>query len=214
MYPILRKDIQKIGPRSVIQIGEKNIDYNEDFYLILVSRDSTLELHPKAKSMVQVINYSVTKSGLENQLLSTIVNHEKPDLETKKSQILQKEEAMKMELSGYEKQLLEELVHATGNILENEQLVLTLEETKSKSISITKALAESAKIQGTIDKERNLFRDLASIGADIFLLMSDLHKINNMYRFSLNSYLSTFEGTLKIPRDGTDPGDSQKLIGF
>ena len=30
--------------------------------------------------------------------------------------------------------------------------------------------------------------------------MSDMHKINNMYRFSLNSYLSIFEKTLKVQR--------------
>ena len=202
LYPVLRKDIQKIGPRSVIQIGEKVIDYNESFSIVLVSRDATQveELHPKAKGLVQVINYSVTKSGLENQLLSTIINHEKPDLETKKSELLQKEESMKIELASCEKQLLEELVKSEGNILENESLIMTLEESKSKAIEISKALEQSMIIQTTIDKERDTFRDLASLGADIYLITADLWKINNMYRFSLNSYLKIFENNLDLPR--------------
>jgi dynein heavy chain 2 len=37
---------------------------------------------------IGVINFTVTKSGLENKLLSIIINREKPDIEEKKSKCL------------------------------------------------------------------------------------------------------------------------------
>lgn len=44
------------------------------------------------------MNYTVTKSGLESKLLSIVINHEKPELEDKKMQLLENEETLKMNL--------------------------------------------------------------------------------------------------------------------
>ncbi len=48
-----------------------------------------LLLHPLAAlRQVNVINFTVTRSGLEEQLLSDVVSREKPDIETKKNRLL------------------------------------------------------------------------------------------------------------------------------
>lgn len=93
-----------------------------------------------------VINYSVTKSGLEMQLLSLVINHEKPELEEKKIAILEKEESFKVQLSEIENQLLGELASSTGNLLENKKLIESLEEAKSKSLVICESLMNSKTI--------------------------------------------------------------------
>ena len=36
LYPVLRKDFTSQGPRFVVQIGEKGVDYNENFRLIFI----------------------------------------------------------------------------------------------------------------------------------------------------------------------------------
>ena len=132
-YPMLRTELVRIGARKVYMIGEKIVDYNEGFKLILSTRDVTLNLHPKAKALLNTINYSITKSGLEMQLLSILVNHEKPDLEKRKTKILEKEESLKLQLSEVEQQLLDELVKSSGNLLENEVLIEKLGEAKTQS---------------------------------------------------------------------------------
>ena len=48
---------------------------------------------------------------------------------------------------NYEKSLLEELSNSEGNILENQALLQSLDETKAKSMDITTKLAESAELQ-------------------------------------------------------------------
>lgn len=95
-FPMLRNEITRIGARKVFLIGEKIIDYNEGFRLILSTKDVTMHLHPNARDALNIINYSITKSGLEMQLLSILVNHEKPDLEKRKTLILEKEESLKL----------------------------------------------------------------------------------------------------------------------
>jgi len=72
----------------------------------------------------------VTKSGLEGQLLSITINFEQPDLEARKTKLLEEEERLKIQLADYEKQLLTELANSTGNILENHSLINSLNQTK------------------------------------------------------------------------------------
>lgn len=96
---------------------------------------------------MSIINYTVTKSGLEGKLLSIIINHEQPDIEKKKQDLLENEEKLKIQLADLEKTLLEELASSQGNILENKVLIESLNQTKIKSNTIAKSLHESTQLQ-------------------------------------------------------------------
>jgi dynein heavy chain 2, cytosolic len=93
----------------------------------------------------------VTKSGLEGQLLSITINFEQPDLEARKTKLLEEEERLKIQLADYEKQLLTELANSTGNILENHSLINSLNQTKIQSNQIQKSLEESKNLQVSLD---------------------------------------------------------------
>lgn len=90
-----------------------------------------------------MVNFTVTKSGLEGQLLSITINFEQPDLEARKTKLLEEEERLKIQLADFEKQLLTELANSTGNILENKTLIDSLNQTKIQSSQIEKSLSES-----------------------------------------------------------------------
>ena len=51
--------------------------------------------------------------------MSLTVSHEKPELEQRKSQLLEQEEELKTKLAQLEETLLHTLGTSTGNILEN-----------------------------------------------------------------------------------------------
>lgn len=115
-------------------VGDKTVDYSPEFQLFICTRNSSIELPSYHKGLVNIINFTVTKSGLENKLLSIVIDHEKPELELKKSKLVQQEENLKIQLSDLEKDLLEKLAESKGNILENTELIESLEQTKDKSI--------------------------------------------------------------------------------
>ena len=73
---------------------------------------------------------------MTSQLLAAALKHEKPELELRKSELLKVEEEHKLEIGRLEDFLLEELANATGNLLENKELLASLNETKAKSASI------------------------------------------------------------------------------
>jgi dynein heavy chain 2 len=65
-------------------------------------------LPPNASCLVTRVNFSVTRAGLEGQLLGATLQHEKPELEQRKSELLQKEEDFKVQLADLEKKLMEQ----------------------------------------------------------------------------------------------------------
>jgi dynein heavy chain 2 len=63
-------------------------------------------------------------------LLSITINFEQPELEARKTKLLEEEERLKIQLADFEKQLLTELANSSGNILENKTLIDSLNQTK------------------------------------------------------------------------------------
>jgi len=57
-----------IGPRYVVQIGDKAIDYNEDFYLFLTTHNPLPDITPDAASIISEVNFTTTKAGLTAQV--------------------------------------------------------------------------------------------------------------------------------------------------
>ena len=153
-------------------------------------------LPPDAKSLVTVVNFTVTHAGLEGQLLSVTLQHEKPELELKKSDLLRQEEDLKLQLSTLEKQLLQQLASSEGNILENKALLASLTDTKTKSLTINQSLTQSQELQGKLDQEREVFRPFAVAGSTVYFMTLDLRIVNHMYQFSLPIFLHLFGKTL------------------
>ncbi|XP_022324921.2 cytoplasmic dynein 2 heavy chain 1-like isoform X2 [Crassostrea virginica] len=203
LYPLLRGDLVSQGPRYVVQIGEKSIDYNEEFRLFLTTRNPNPEIPPDAFSIVTEVNFTTTRAGLKGQLLAATIQNEKPELEVRKTELLKTEEDLKIQLAKMEESLLEELANAKGNILENKELLDSLNKTKASSITISDSLTESVRLQASLDQERNTYLPLAESGSRMYFVISDLAKINNMYRFSLASFLRIFQKALKAKQDGS-----------
>lgn len=201
LYPLLRKDLTCQGPRFVVQLGDKTIDYNESFKLFLTTRNPLPEIPPDAASIITKVNFTTTRAGLSAQLLAITIQSEKPELEDRKSDLLKTEEDLKLQLTKLEDSLLQELATAQGNILENKVLLDSLNLTKSKSSTIAESLKESQELQTSLDQERNIYLPLATYGSDLFFVITDLCKLNNMYQFSLASFLRLFQRALQNKQD-------------
>lgn len=86
----------------------------------------------------------MTLVGLEDQLLSVIMGFEKKELEEQRERLIQETSDNKKLLKNLADSLLRELATSTGNMLDNTELVDTLEETKSKATEVS--LGKSATV--------------------------------------------------------------------
>jgi len=206
LYPLAREDIMMQGPRCVVHLGDKLLDYNSNFRLVLVTRNPRPDLQPDASALCTSVNFTVTRSGLEGQLLGTTIQHEQPELEIKKNQMLREEEDYKIKLAALERKLLEALATAEGDLLENTLLIDSLSQTKEASKEIQDALSASAEASVELNKQREAYRGFSSDGSRLYFLVRDLVAVNNMYQFSLASFVKLFRKALQD--DSSDGSDS------
>ena len=70
-----------------LKIGDREIEYNSDFKLILQTKLANPHYKPELQAQCSLINFTVTRDGLEDQLLAEVVKAERPDLEETKVRI-------------------------------------------------------------------------------------------------------------------------------
>ncbi|XP_064397633.1 dynein beta chain, ciliary-like [Halichondria panicea] len=91
---------------------------------------------PEMQAQATLINFTVTKDGLEEQLLAEVVATERPDLERTKAELTKQQNDFKIKLKELEDSLLSRLSSAGGNFLGDTALVENLETTKRTAAEI------------------------------------------------------------------------------
>lgn len=209
---VLEKNIQVSGSRATVQLGDKIIDYDANFRLYLTTRVPNPKYSPKVFSSAMVINYSVTRKGLSDQLLNVVVRHERRDLEETREALVQEMASAKSLLKDLEDSLLRELANSKGSMLDNAELVHTLEETKSKSVEIASKLVLANKTAIDVNASRDNYRPVAAIGSVLFFVLQDLASMNPMYEHALSAFLHVFSHSLL--RSKTDPILAKRLANI
>ncbi|VDP76010.1 unnamed protein product [Echinostoma caproni] len=194
---VLERNIKGDQNRQFVILGDKEVDYDPNFRLYLVTKLANPQYGPDVFGKSMVINYTVTMKGLEDQLLSVIVKSERCELEEQRETLIRETSQNKKLLKDLEDSLLRELATSSGNMLDNVDLVNTLDETKSKATEVTEKLELGAKTAIDIDQLRDAYRPAAKRGAILFFVLSELATINEMYQYSLTAYLDVFQISLR-----------------
>lgn len=74
----------------MVKIGDKEVDVSTEFRLYLTTKLPNPNYAPEISTKTMIVNFAVKMSGLEAQLLDTVVKHERPDLAKQKSDLVVK----------------------------------------------------------------------------------------------------------------------------
>ncbi|MEE6466363.1 hypothetical protein FKM82_006924 [Ascaphus truei] len=188
--PLLGRNTIKRG--QYIKIGEKEYEYNKNFRLILHTKLANPHYKPEIQAQTTLINFTVTADGLEDQLLADVVSVERPDLENLKSMLTKQQNDFKIELKHLEDELLTRLSAAEGSFLGDMELVEKLESSKSTAAEVERKVVEAKENEVKINEAREHYRPAAARASLLYFVMSDLSKINPMYKFSLKAFNKVF----------------------
>jgi dynein heavy chain len=194
---VIQKNIKNISGRVFVILGDKEVDYDPNFRMYMTTKFANPTFNPAVYANAVVINYTVTLSGLEDQLLSVVVRNERPDLEEQREKLIEETSENKNLLQNLEDSLLRELSTTTGNMLDNVELVETLENTKGKAKEVSDKLILADETARDINKLRDGYRPVSRRGAILFFVLSDMAGVNAMYQYSLASYLEVFAYSLR-----------------
>ncbi|XP_030637015.1 dynein heavy chain 11, axonemal [Chanos chanos] len=187
---LLARNTTKRG--RYIKMGDKECEFNSSFRLLLHTKLANPHFSPELQAQITLINFTVTPSGLEEQLLCQVVNHERPDLEKLKWELTTQQNQCKIELKRLEDELLGGLAAAEGNFLGDVVLVERLENTKSTASLIHCKVVEARENEAKINEARELYRPVAQRASLLYFIIKDLHHINPMYQYSLKAFNTVF----------------------
>ncbi|XP_063373463.1 dynein axonemal heavy chain 6 [Cydia amplana] len=197
LTPVLLKQTFLQAGRLLIHLGDSDIEYDTNFRLYMTTKLANPHYMPEICIQVTLVNFTVTLSGLEDQLLADVVRLERPDLELLRTELIVRINTDKGTLLEIEDKILKLLYASSGNILDDEELIETLNESKETSEIINARLEETEATEISISAAREKYRPVATRGAVLYFAVAQLADIDPMYQFSLKYFNQVFNQVIE-----------------
>lgn len=196
LNPVLSRSVTRKGKTFFLRMGGEELEYDANFRLYLQTRLSNPRFSPEVFATCTLINFIVTESGLEDQLLSKVVSLEQPVLEREKNDLVKAFNRYKIQLNELEDDLLFKLAEAPADILADDALVQGLEKTKATAAEVSEAVESAKAAEKSIDEAREVYRPVATEAAQLYFMLLKLHRLSPMYQYSLVSFNSSFNAAM------------------
>ncbi|KAL0129633.1 hypothetical protein PUN28_001711 [Cardiocondyla obscurior] len=190
---ILQKAFIKLDDQTMIRFNDKMITYNEKFRLFMTTKLSNPHYAPEISTKTTLCNFTITEQGLEAQLLTVVIRKEKPQLEEQKDNLVLTIASDKRTLKELEDKILHLLSTAGEMLLDDLDLLNTLQTSKATSISIQESLIVAEQTEKEIDLVRKGYQSCSKRASILFFVLNDMSAIDPMYQFSLEAYIALFK---------------------
>jgi len=200
LNPILNKEIQRTGGRSLVRIGTEEVDYSPKFNIILTTKNPAARLTPDICSRVTLVNFTVTPDSLHSQSLSLTLKKEKPQIEEQRINLLKLQGEQQVKLRELEDQMLSKISAVEGSILDDDRVVDGMEQLMTEGVQVEKQIATSADVMKQVQRAISKVEPLASLCKNFFVLLLSMRELNFLYEFSAKTFMNILESSLQVTR--------------
>lgn len=193
---VLNRELRRAGGRVLIRLGNQDIDYSPAFTMFLSTRDPSVDFAPDVCSRVVFANFTMTRSSLQSQSLSQILRAERPDTEKSRTDLVKLQGEFKAKLQQLERSLLQALNESTGNILDDDKVIVTLETLKREAAEVTAKMEKTDTVMQEVEAVSSQYLPLASACSSIYFVLEQLSLLNHFYQFSLRFFQDVFDYVL------------------
>ena len=103
-----------------------------------------------------------------------------------------------------EDKILKLVAEASDDILNDEELINTLDQSKETSVAINERMIEAEVTAKNIDENRENYRIVARRGSVLYFVVADLANIDPMYQYSLEFFTKLFVMRLEKSEKASD----------
>ena len=204
LTPVVSRACQKRGRKKYIRIGDDEVEMHEDFRFFLHTKLSNPHYPPEIQAECALINFTVTESGLEEQLLNMVVSMERPDLAAERLRLIEQANGFKIQVAQLEDDILHKLATAEGDITEDRDLIEGLENTKAVSNEIKIKQKFAAETSEEIQNTTNKYRTVGARASLLFFLLNGLFKIHTYYIYDLESFVTIYKRAVRLTGEPAD----------
>eukprot|EP01105_Mastigella_eilhardi_P025496 TRINITY_DN6953_c0_g1_i1.p1 TRINITY_DN6953_c0_g1~~TRINITY_DN6953_c0_g1_i1.p1 ORF type:complete len:4254 (+),score=1253.29 TRINITY_DN6953_c0_g1_i1:29-12763(+) len=201
LFPVLSASRTGNESGQVVRVGDKVFPKHKNFRLYLSSKLASLRLSPEMFAKVNLINFSITREGVAEQLLGKIVNHEKRDLEKEVLALVEIIAKAKKLLHDLDEDVLTKLYSTQGDLLADDKLPDALAYSKKTSDETIIRLEDAERVRATSNEARIQYQPLATYAAGIYAVVCELSGIDHMYQYSLRWFTDLLEWVLAQPTE-------------
>ena len=123
LTPVVSRAAAKRGNKRYIKIGDDEVEMHADFRFFLHTKLSNPHYPPEIQAECALVNFTVTESGLEEQLLNMVVKMERPDLAEERLRLIDQQNGFKIQMAQLEDDILHKLATAEGDITQDRELI-------------------------------------------------------------------------------------------
>eukprot|EP00002_Diphylleia_rotans_P021405 TRINITY_DN4165_c0_g1_i7.p1 TRINITY_DN4165_c0_g1~~TRINITY_DN4165_c0_g1_i7.p1 ORF type:complete len:4191 (+),score=803.60 TRINITY_DN4165_c0_g1_i7:51-12623(+) len=184
------------GTRS-INVGGNKVDIHPNFRLYMTSKNSRFSFAPDIWIKTNIIDFAVTRKALEDQLLGLTVKFARPELEKQKDNLVVTRGEFANQLRDIENRVLQLLNSTSGDFLDDENLIITLQQSEKTSNELKIKLDLAAQNEIEIDTARSIYVPLARKGSVLYFCLYGLGNLDPMYQYSLQFFNNIYYASLK-----------------
>lgn len=128
--PVLNKSLKKVAGKYMIYLGEKEVLYNTNFRFYMTTKLSNPKYKAEVSTRVTLVNFTVKQKGLEEQLISVVIQKMEFTLEKSKNDLVLKKASNESKLRQLDDDILRMLQEAKGSLIDDENLIKALDKSK------------------------------------------------------------------------------------
>lgn len=200
---ILRKNIVQNGGRKTTEFGGKSVDVLSEFKLVLYTRVSG-QMPSFVASRTTVLNFSITSGNLENQIMDITLEHQKPEIFKKRNDCIALQSEYQIRLLALRKLLLSILNEVSGTILDNDEVIESLEKLETESADIDLKMRNAETVMTEVEDERFQHAEIADHCKNIYESLTAISKFSRFYNFSLAGFIGVFKKVLTSASEALD----------
>ena len=190
---LISKEFNHAGNRVTVEIGDHEVDVSGDFKLFIHSCDPSGDIPIFLRSRVRLVDFVTNKESIETRVFDITLTEENAEMQRQREDLIKLNTEYKLKLKNLEKRLLEELSNSQGNMLENDELMVTLNNLKKEAINIERKLSESEEFFPQFDGLVEKYSVIGKHSVKIFSMLERFGQFHWFYNISIGQFLSCFK---------------------